>query len=242
MTLYLNCIWIACSLLLAGVALRLWKHRSKFRFFVTFCLFDSLAGLTALIVRYAVENWYFYFFWSVELISSFLFILAIQELLNIGSQQVPPAAKLVTFLFYVIGIVAILLAMSAARTLEAEEWYRMVAGTIALDQGLRLMQACLLLFVILLHRLLSLSWPHQGRYIAIGAAVLSVGELIATTLRLFGGHAGDNIFVLSRPTAYLLACLVWFWTITKARSEVHQEGHDPVLLKRVKAKLENVWN
>jgi hypothetical protein len=215
---------IACSLLLGITAfsLRSREDRRSHPFFLVFCVFDSVAGLMLLLLQLTSTFWYFYSYWAVEILSSLLLILSIQELANGGKKQLPEFARFVTFLFYGVAICAMMVAIWEASRTEAEEFYRIIAGVVALDQGLRLLQASLLLFVIGMFKRFSLIWTEDSRAVVSGAALLTSGELLVTTLRLSAGKAFDQQFFYLRPTAFLLGCSAWALLLLKRKHTSNQ--------------------
>jgi hypothetical protein len=235
-----------CSVLLGAIATILWRRRDHVNhpLFFAFCVFDSVAGIALLFLQHWSQYWYFYSYWAVEVLSSFLLILCIQELANSGKKQLPRFAKLVTIGFYMVGTGAIMVAVWTAGRNEAEEFYRIMAGIIALDHGLRLLQSSLLLFVIGLFMRFSLTWTHTARGVAIGAAVLASGELLVATMRLLGGKALDDFFFYLRPTSFLVGCAVWLYLLLGKQREhwTMDEAVQMPDMNRVRTSLERLWN
>jgi hypothetical protein len=218
----------------------LWRKRLVRQYFAFFlyCCFEVTSQWVILVLWHASPSAYFYVFWFAEIISSTLLIAVIQSLLQQPVHRLGTFARLSNILFYVLGITATGVIFWAASGNNAFEEFDLIRALVAIDSGLRFVQATLLILVAVLALRFSLQWQLLAKYILGGIAVLVVSELLVTTVRTVVGAQANAFGRFFRPTAYLAGVCIWFYFLCLARTRESKSQLKP--LRTFRQSLEEV--
>jgi hypothetical protein len=233
-------VWIVSAMLQAALVWTLWRRRliSEYPAFTMLCGLEVSSSITAFVLRHTSEAGYFYFYWASHLLSSVILIVVIQALLQQPLRELGVAAKMCNLLFYVVGMITTVSMVAAAVLNTAAEEFALVGGLVALDNGLRFVQAALLMLVAALAMRFSLRWKPLARSIARGTTILVGAQLLATSIRAAIG-ADANLFLrFFGPTSFLIGVAVWFFYICLAEPE--KTEHRAARLQSFRETLEEI--
>ena len=234
-SLLLSYLWIAPHLLLAVVAVILWKRRvyTNFPVFVVYVWYE-IAEFSVLFAISATglhnQVWYFRIFLITFAISAALRFGVIQEVFNNIFQEqgkvdsFARASHRWTTGFLFLG--AVLLSLFAT----GQNSHNLLAGAAWVSRGVAIIQCGLVLFLFLFSRLLGLSLQSYVFGIALGFGVLSSVELANSALRAGELSASLAKVVNLLPTGgYHIAVLIWLgYLIAPARKSI-QPPEEPIM-------------
>jgi len=204
-------LWVTPALvqacLLALMARR--KLRREFpRFFsytvLQVCSFPLLYG----VFRYSPQQ-YFYVYWTVGALSVGLGFAVIHEVFNHVFRPYSGLRDLGSLLFRWAGLVLVLVGVVVAASSSGAGPQRVVAGVLALERSVRLMQCGLILFLFLFSAYLGLNWRHYVFGIALGFGLFASVEMILVTLWTQLGPSANAILSLVKSSTYLFSTLIW---------------------------------
>jgi hypothetical protein len=126
------------------------------------------------------------------------------------------------FAFRGIWIVAILAAASALAMFQANNPKgdgALFQSIILMERSARILQVCLLIFLISLMSRLGLTWQHYSLGIAAGFGIYSALDLVLLQFRTHLNSVPEAAFALLGSAAYNLAVITWAFYFLKAQSE-----------------------
>jgi hypothetical protein len=126
------------------------------------------------------------------------------------------------FVFRGIWIVAIIatasaLAMFKANNPKGDE--ALFQSIILMERSARILQVCLLIFLISLMSRLGLTWQHYSLGIAAGFGIYSALDLVLLQFRSHLNSVPEAAFALLGSAAYNLAVIIWAFYFLKVRTE-----------------------
>jgi hypothetical protein len=220
-------LWIAPHLLLAVVAVLLWKHRLhiKFPVFVVYVYYE----MAEFFVLFAISEtglhqqvWYFRFFLITLAISAVLRFGVIQEIFNNMFQKQGKVESLArvsvrwTTGFLLLG--SVLIPIFASGQISNN----LIADIAWLGRGVAIIQCGLVFFLLAFSRLYGLSVQTYMFGIALGFGILSSVELANWAMRTVGlSESTARALNLLTTGGYHIAVLIWLgYLIAPARAIV----------------------
>ncbi len=207
-------LWIAPHVLLAMLAVVLWRRRfyREFPVFFTYALYE-VAEFILLFALYSVSGGgkqYAYAYCATLLLSIALRFGVIDEVskdLFRESQFLKVAARrslqCVTGLLFLVGV---LLAVYA----PGDNSVRWIAGVSVVNRGAAMVQCGLLLSLLLFSGFLGVTWRGTAFGITLGLGVLTSVDLATYALRAeFTSKVGEEFLNLLIPGTYLVCVLIW---------------------------------
>lgn len=208
-------LWVAPHLLLAGVAVLLWKRRLHIKFpvfavYVWYEIAESIVLFTISGIGPHYQVWYFRVFLITLAISAALRFGVIQEIFNNMFQEQGKLDSLArvflrwTTAFLLVGAVFIPIFASGQTS------NNLIADLAWLGRGIAIIQCGLFLFLLLFSRLYCLSMQSYMFGIALGFGILSSVELANWAMRA-GGLPDSTARALNLLTTggYHIAVLIW---------------------------------
>lgn len=170
-----------------------------------------LTAAAFLIHKLGSASFYFYFWWSAEVIGVALSFLVIRELYR---SLLEPYSSIREAAGTVLGWVLVLLAVAAvyvgSRSSD-RSYVQFVNAITSFERIVRSVQLGLLLFLFAFAKACGLMWRPHTYGIALGFAVYSAVNVMVYTVRgLFGSYASSTLQTLP-PMSYLLATVIWAW-------------------------------
>jgi hypothetical protein len=199
-----------------------------FRSFFAYTLFSVIASIAGLSVR-NIPHFYFYFYWTSEIIYIILAMAALHEIVYVVFRKFY-SMRWFRLIFPVIGLSMILLA-----TVRAILTPRPIAGNpifevvISLEILIRLLQFGLLVLFFVLIRFFHMRWRQIPMGIALGFGIAAAGFLVIFLLRSEFGTKVDPIVRITPPIAYIIAVLVWLATFLRTEVVRPEPGVAPTL-------------
>lgn len=208
-------LWIAPHVLLAGVAVIIWKRRfyREFPCFFAFVLceiaeFIVLFGLR--FVHSVSREQYSYVFSATLLLSIVLGFGVIDEVAKDLFSESPLLKGAARRLLQCVA--ALLLGMGVVLAVYAPgntsvRWH---AGVFVVNRGAAMIQCGLLLSLLLFSRFLGLSWRRSAFGITLGLGILASVDLAASALRAeFTSNAARELLNLLTTGTYLVCVSIW---------------------------------
>lgn len=233
-TLLLFYLWIAPHLLLAAVAVLVWKRRLRAHFpvfvlYVWYEIAEFIVLFTISVTRLHQQLWYLPVFLVTSAISAALRFGVIQEIFNNIFQEQGKVDSLArvslrwTTGFLLLG--AVLFSLFASGQTSSS----LLAGAAWIGRGIAIIQCGLVLFLFLFSRVIGVSLKGCVFGIALGFGILSSVELANWAL-----HTGELSVPMARalnllPTGgYHIAVLIWLGYLLAPARKIVQPRELPV--------------
>jgi hypothetical protein len=233
-SLLLFYLWIAPHLLLAAVAVILWKRRLRANFpvfvlYVWYEIAEFIVLFTISVTRLHQQLWYLPVFLVTSAISAALRFGVIQEIFNNIFQEQGKVDSLArvslrwTTGFLLLG--AVLFSLFAS----GQTSNSLLAGAAWIGRGIAIIQCGLVLFLFLFSRVIGVSLQGCVFGIALGFGILSSVELANWAL-----HTGELSVPMARvlnllPTGgYHIAVLIWLGYLLAPARKIVQLRELPV--------------
>jgi hypothetical protein len=207
-------LWILAILLQSSVAWAMLrgKLRQEFPFFFNYTLFQMLSGV-ALFAVFHLEshNTYSYVYWVLAAVGAMLEFGVIYEIFDNTFRPFAALRDFSSVIFRWAGLILLLIAVvmgvtSASGSLNA----RITLGILAVERGVLLIQAGLLLFLLMYSSRLGMTWKHHGFGIALGLGFNASAHLILNSLRAQLGPGWNPMYNLLLIICYNVAVGTWF--------------------------------
>lgn len=206
-------LWIGPALLQAALAVIMLRRKlhQQFPAFFLYTSYEVASFALLFLVYHAFWDNYFYVFWACSAIGIALGFAVILEVFSHAFQPYNSLRDLGRVLFRWVALFLVLVAIVLALAAPGNDANRIVAGVLALDRSIRVMQCGLVLFLVLFLPHLGLSWKHNLVGIGLGFGLYASVQLMMVTLRAQGGAAvvSDGTFSLINSAAYGGAVVLW---------------------------------
>jgi hypothetical protein len=128
--------------------------------------------------------------------------------------------KLGTVLFWLTGVILVLVASWTAYSSPGADAERLLKGFLALERSVRIVQCGLLVVLFLFARFFGLSWKNHLFGIALGFATFVFFELAVVAVRAYTGASQIPYYLFLKPASYDLGLLIWIGYVVKAPRSV----------------------
>lgn len=209
----LYAFWIVPALLQAALAIYMLRRnlRKQFPAFFLYTSYEVAAFGVLFLVYHRFLGQYFYVSWTCAAIEIVLGFAVIVEIFSQAFQPYDALRDLGRVLFRWVALFLVLVSVVLAVSTQGSGDIRAVAGILALDRSLLVMQCGLVLFLVLFLPHLGLSWRHNLVGIALGFGFLASADLIVVAVRAAGGPGSisDMTLTLVHGAAYTGTVLLW---------------------------------
>jgi hypothetical protein len=207
-------LWIGPALLQAALVVIMLrgKLRAQFPAFFAYTAYQVASFCALFLVYHYAWNQYFYVSWASSAIGIVLGFLVILEIFSKAFQPYAALRDLGGVIFRWVALLLLLVAVVLAVATHGSDASRVVAGILALDRAIRVMQCGLVLFLVLFMPHLGLSWKHNLVGIAVGFGLFASVDLILMTVRSqagWGGVLSDTAISLIQGATYGGAVVMW---------------------------------
>ena len=203
-------LWVAPALLMALLAFLMQRrhlHREVPAFFA-YAVFTAARTPILFFIFHRHNEIYAYAYWIAEGLSAALGLAAIYEVFRRLFQAYEATSRLGNLLFRWTAAGFVLLAVVAASLAQESDLNRLVAGVLAVTQGVRLVQCGLLLFLFSFCFFSGLSWRNHLFGIATGFGLFAGVQLATAAMQLRLG-INQQTWVWVNMASYNCAVLVW---------------------------------
>jgi hypothetical protein len=223
-------LWIAPHLLLAGIAVIMYRRKlvRQFPWFFAYVCFEVLEfGPLFASHRFKIGGLSYWSFYSVTgVISTILrFGIILEVLRHLVSNYAVLARTLKPyFRWFAIGLLILALAFSlyAGGDRSNRSWFVMNL----LDRTALILQTGLLACLFLFSGYLNLSWRNQVFGIAFGLGVYAVVDLITTAIRSQHGFRHADLLDYLSMGAYHCSVLIWMFYLLRRERTRSNDVHD----------------
>ncbi|HYX69307.1 MAG TPA: hypothetical protein VE825_09255 [Terriglobales bacterium] len=208
-------LWIGPALLQAALAVIMVRRKlhQQFPAFFLYTTYEVASFSLLFVVYHLFWGNYFYVFWACSAIGIALGFAVILEVFSHAFQPYSALHDLGRVLFRWVALFLLLVAIVLALAAPGNDANRIVAGVLALDRSIRVMQCGLVLFLVLFLPHLGLSWKHNLVGIGLGFGLYASVQLMMVTLRVQGGTAFLSDATLSLFNSVAYAGTVVLWTV-----------------------------
>jgi hypothetical protein len=207
---YIMALWFAGLgfQLLLFLVLVLKKFWNKFPVFFAYSLLGVAGGAGLYFVR-SSPSLYFYAYWVIEGLGLLLGFGVIFEVFKRLLYPYPALKKLAAIAFQTAIVLLITLGCIAAYLQPSAEKSRLVAGVFAAEEGTRIIEIGLLMFLFAFSTVFGLHWRQYTFGIALGLGLFVAVELIVVATRTTLGGAAAEILNVARSLGFTLSVLIW---------------------------------
>ncbi len=204
-------LWIAPAFLQVGLCFLMVRRnlRAQFPFFFSYTAYQVVSFATLFIVYHRFYEQYFYAYWTSGGISVLLGLAVIYEIFLEAFRPYAELRRLGLLMFRWSALVLALVAVVVAASSSGEHADRVVAGVLAVERSIRVLQCGLVLLLFLFADHLGLSWRHRVFGIALGFGFFAAVQLTLVTLFSTLGVAAEVTLSLLKSAAYTISALVW---------------------------------
>lgn len=208
-------------------------YRRFYRRLPLFFLYASFALVMTLVLqatRRVGPFAYFYSYWSFEVVSWALGLAAIQEVMHHLFEPYGSIRRLVLLLFRWGAALLIAIAFLSAYSAPGADTDRVMAGILALERSVRIVQVGLLSLLFLVAGFFRLRWPRHALGIALGFGIYCTVELVTITARAHSGMAMQTSFFWMKPLAFVVALLCWAaYLLVPVRASASERAPAPTM-------------
>ena len=205
--------WIGPAVLQAALAVYMVSRKlhKQFPAFFLYTTYEVVTFGVLFLVFHRFLGQYFYVSWACAAIEIVLGFLVIVEVFSHAFQPYSALRDLGTVVFRWVAIFMVVVSVVLAVATQGSGDIRVVAGILALDRSLLIMQCGLVLFLVLFLPHLGLSWKHNLVGIALGFGFLASADLIMVAVRAAGGPSSisDLTLTLVHGGAYTGTVVLW---------------------------------
>jgi hypothetical protein len=210
---FLSYFWlagIAFQMILTGVivAKSVWKRLPVFAVYCWTNLVASI-GLYSIRAMHASGYVYFYTYWISECISVLLGFGILYGIFQELLESQPALRRVAAMVFRWVLIVLLLLATVLIFMQSSEKQSPLVTAVIIMEQGIRVVEVGLIMFLFLFSRAFGLHWRHQIFGVVLGLGVFTSVELAGLTVFAHLGAVATSAFAAVRSLAFDVSLLVW---------------------------------
>jgi hypothetical protein len=204
------------------------KLQSVFPRFFSYILFQILKSGILFVAYHYFEDSYFNVYWTGNAISVLLAVTVMDEILHHLFKRYSGIETLGTTIFRWACGLLLLLAFVSALSSQNGSADRVVAGVLAFERSVRLMQCGLFLLLMLLCRVLRDCWRQQVFGIALGFGVFASVELILISFVMWQGDGANAAVSLVKSLAYNSVTLLWIGYLKQESEPVPVLNRAPV--------------
>lgn len=220
-------IWIGTAILQLGLACILLRQnlRKEFPAFFTYTVYEALSVIPLLLTFHFSRPEYLYAYSASGIISIALGFAVVYEIFRHAFRPYASLRELGAVLFRWVLVFLVLVAIVLVLATPGDQAVRLVAGIMAMQRSIRLMQVglVLLLFIFLPH--LGLSWRSHIVGIALGFGFYAAIEMVVVTL---APQVRAAVTILNLVNVLGYAVTVGLWTFYIASPE---PARRPVLVE-----------
>jgi hypothetical protein len=174
--------------------------------YTVFHVFGSALMWGAARISYAD---YFYSYWSLEILDSFLVLLVIQEIFSAVLSEYESLKSLGELLFRWGTLLIVVITVFTASAAPGADADRLVAGLMVLQRSVALVEIGLIMLLFLFCRWFGLTWRDHVFGIALGFGIMASFMLASGSIRTHLGKAAERMYEYASPASYTLAVLIW---------------------------------
>jgi hypothetical protein len=205
--------WLVGPALQVGLLVLLVRRglQATFPRFFSYVLFQTIkSGILFAVYRYSPDN-YFDAYWTGNALSVLLTIAVMEELLQSLFAEYGGIQNLGAIIFRWACGLLLLLAIVGAFTSQDGTSDRVVAGVLAFDRSVRLMECGLFVLLMLLSRSLRGGWRQHAFGIALGFGVFASIEVILVSLVMRYGDGPPGLVSIVKSVAYNMVTVLWIF-------------------------------
>jgi hypothetical protein len=206
-------IWLATVATQLGVAMIIVRKRfyRECPFFATYTAVHVVRSAVLLALHFSGwDTEYFYFFWAMEPITEALAFGVIYELFSNLLKPFAGILQISRLLWKWCLAILFLLAVGYSAYANAQGKMPYIAGMLAFEQGVHIVQAGLVIFLFLFSSALAITWRHYAFGIALGFGINASVDLAVSATLAFHGPSASDVYVILRPLTYLFTTALWF--------------------------------
>ncbi|HZR29255.1 MAG TPA: hypothetical protein VFA71_10755 [Terriglobales bacterium] len=160
------------------------KLREEFPFFFHYLFFQVLSGIALFLVFHLESRQtYFYVYWMCAALGAMLEFAVIYEIFDNAFRSFVALRDFSRIIFQWAGLLLLMVAIVMAMTSVSSHLNRIILGILAVERGVLLIQAGLLLFLLMYSSRLGMTWQHHGFGIALALGFNASAHLILNSLR-----------------------------------------------------------
>jgi hypothetical protein len=205
-------IWlatVAAQICVAVILMRKRLYRECPMFAAYTAVHLARAGVLLALHFSGRSNEYFYVFWAMEPITEALAFGVIYELFSNLLKPYEGILEVSRLLWNWCLAILFLLAVGYSAYANAEGKMPYIAGMLAFEQGVHIVQAGLIIFLFLFSSALAITWRDQAFGIALGFGINASVDLAVSATLVFRGPTAGDIYVILRPLSYLCTTILW---------------------------------
>jgi hypothetical protein len=199
----------ALQLVIAAVMVRRKLYRTLPLFFcyTVLSIVEVPFGVAAKNMSYFV---YFFFYWITEGIEELLAFAVIQEVFNNVFREHEGLRGFGTVLFRWAALVLLALSVGVALSVPGTDADRFIAGLVALDRSVSIVQAGLIVLLFLFCRFFGLNWRTTVFGVALGFGAQAIISAASAALRAQVGVHANIVYSLLAQISFNIAVAIWF--------------------------------
>ncbi len=205
-----NVLWLTPIVLQAVIAIAVWVRglHQRLPYFFSYTTYIVLSNI-ALMGIHRYPRTYFYGYWVQEVLSWVLGSAVIYEIYANLLKEYAVLQKLGAFLFWIMGLVLVLIALWTAFNVPGSEVSRLLQALLTLERSVRIVQCGLLVVLFVFASFFGLSWKNHLFGIALGFSIFLCMELALVAIRTYSGASQNQLFSWLQSISYNLGVLVW---------------------------------
>src|SRR5260370_25391738 len=211
-----NVLWVAPILLQAVVAIVMWVRglHKRLPYFFSYATYIVLSNVTLIGIHSNVKA-YFYGYWIQEGLCWALGFAVIYEIYANLLNESSALQKLGTFLFWIMALVLVLIALWTAFNVPGSDVSRVLKALFTLERSVRIVQCGLLVVLFIFASFFGLSWKNYLFGIALGFSIFLSMELAVVAIRAYVGASLDQLISWLLLISYNLGVSVWTVYVVK---------------------------
>jgi len=215
-------------------------RKAYFRAYTTFFALMLCGLLQSIVLLLITQNkqLYLWAYWIFEIADSLLIAAVLQDIFERISSGDAEVAKWSRRAFFACSTIAVIIATVAASRDAGSGVGPVNAFGLRSEQGFRIIQAILVVFVVSYTFLFRPLWDLRSRWIFLGIGFLVAAETVTVSEYLGSGAATFVAFKWIKPLAFTCAFLLWLSAFWKRVPEDVQTGHPG--LQRFEEQLQSV--
>jgi len=227
--LLIQSLWVVSAVLLGIMPVMMFKrgwHRELPVFF-GYLIFHAFQSWILLLIHKYFHDSYSFSYWSLELLDAALGFAVIYEIFSHVVRPYPSVRRIALLLFRWASVVLVLIAAVSAGVAQGNDSTRLVAGILAWQRSVFVVECGLLFFLFIFASSLGLTWRHHVFGIALGFGLCASIELAAATLRAHFGDIDQFLYSIIRPVSYDCVVLIWMGYLLTAEKPVCLPQREP---------------
>lgn len=222
-------LWVVSAVLLGIMPVIMIKrgwHRELPVFF-GYLIFHASRSWILLTIHKFFHDSYAFSYWSLEFLDAVLGFAVIYEIFSQILRPYPSVRKIAVLLFRWASVVLVLIAAVSAGFAQGNDSMRLVAGILAWQRCVYIIQCGLLFYLFIFASSLGLTWRHHVFGIAFGFGLCASVELVALTMRAYFGDMDHSVYSIIKPVNYDCAVLIWMGYLLTAEKPVSLPQQEP---------------